>query len=244
MDLISNLVLMGLIFGAAVLYSAVGHAGASGYLAAMALVGVSPLVMKPSALVLNILVATVAATKFHRAGCFSWRLFWPFAAASVPLAFVGGIITIPGHAYKVLVGMMLLFAAHRLWFGAAAAAEGRPLPVPLALILGGGIGLLSGLTGVGGGIFLSPLMMLLGWGDYRQISGVSATFILVNSVAALLGYVASLSALPPEVGPWAVAAIAGGWIGAEYGSRRLTGGTIRRLLAVVLAVAGVKMMLV
>jgi len=140
--------------------------------------------------------------------------------------------------------MALLFAAHRLWFGAAATTEGRPLSVPLALIVGGGIGLLSGLTGVGGGIFLGPLMMSLGWGDYRQISGVSATFILVNSVAALLGYVSSLSILQPEVGLWAVAAIAGGWIGAEYGSGRLASGTIRRLLAVVLVVAGVKMMLV
>jgi uncharacterized membrane protein YfcA len=219
---------MGLIFGAAVLYSSVGHAGASGYLAAMALVGVSPLGMKPSALVLNILVATVSTAKFYRAGCFSWRLFWPFAAASVPLAFVGGIITIPGHAYKVVVGTVLLFAAYRLWFGVAATTKGRPLSVPLALIFGGGIGLLSGLTGVGGGIFLSPLMMLFGWGNSRQISGVAAAFILVNSVAALLGHATSVTALQPEVGLWAVAAIAGGWIGAEYGSKRLAGGTIRR----------------
>ncbi len=143
--------------------------------------------------------------------------------------------------------MALLFAAHRLWFGAAATTEDRPLSVPLTLILGGGIGLLSGLTGltgVGGGIFLGPLMMSLGWGDYRQISGVSATFILVNSVATLLGYVSDLSILQPEVGLCAVAAIAGGWIGAEYGSGRLASETIRRPLAVVLVVAGVKMMLV
>ena len=244
MGLVSNLILMGLIFGAAVLYASVGHAGASGYLAAMALVGISPLVMKPSALVLNVLVAAVTTVKFYRAGCFTWRLLWPFAAASVPLAFIGGIITMPGHAYQVVVGMVLLFAAYWLWFGAAASTKGSPLSVPLALIFGGGIGLLSGLTGVGGGIFLSPLMMLLGWGDYRQISGVSAAFILVNSIAALLGYVSSLSVLQPEVGLWALAAIAGGWIGAEYGSKRLASWTIRRLLAVVLAVAGIKMILV
>lgn len=244
MDLVSNLILMGLIFGAAGLYSSVGHAGASGYLAAMALVGVAPLVMKPSALALNILVATVSTAKFYRAGCFSWRLFWPFAAASVPLAFVGGIITIPGHVYKVVVGTVLLFAAYRLWFGVAANAKGRPFSAPLALLFGGGIGLLSGLTGVGGGIFLSPLMMLFGWGDSRQISGVAAAFILVNSIAALLGYASSISTLPPEVGLWAVAAVAGGWLGAEYGSKRLAGEAIRRLLAVVLVVAGIKMILV
>lgn len=244
MDLVSNLILMGLIFSAAVLYSSVGHAGASGYLAAMALVGVSPLIMKPSALVLNILVATVSATKFYRAGCFAWPLFWPFAATSVPLAFIGGSITIPGHAYKAVVGAVLLFAAYRLWFGAAARVRERPLSVPLALLLGGMIGLLSGLTGVGGGIFLSPVMMLLGWGEYRKISGVAAVFILVNSAAALLGYASSLAALPGAVGFWAVAAVAGGWLGAEYGSKHLTGPGIRRLLAVVLAVAGGKMMLV
>jgi uncharacterized membrane protein YfcA len=242
--LVSNLILMGLIFSAAVLYASVGHAGASGYLAAMALVGISPLVMKPSALVLNVLVAAVTTVKFCRAGCITWRLLWPFAAASVPLAFIGGIITMPGHAYQVVVGMVLLFAAYWLWFGAAASTKGRPLSVPLALIFGGGIGLLSGLTGVGGGIFLSPLMMLLGWGDYRQISGVSAAFILVNSIAALFGYISSLSVLQPEVGLWALAAIAGGWIGAEYGSKRLASWTIRRLLAIVLAVAGIKMILV
>jgi len=232
-----------LVLAAAVLYSSVGHGGASGYLAAMALLGVSTATMKPTALVLNVLVATIASVQFLRAGCFSWSVFWPFAVTSVPLAFVGGAVSLPGALYKQLVGVVLLYAAWRLF--AEAHGPGRtPRNPPLvaALPLGGAIGLVSGLVGVGGGIFLSPLLLFMGWAETRVTAGVSALFILVNSVAGIAGHLASLALLPPATPVLALAAFAGGIVGSSYGARRLATPTLRRLLAVVLVVAGVKML--
>ena len=241
------IVLALLILAAATLYSSVGHGGASGYLAAMALFGLAPATMKPTALCLNVLVASIATFRFWRAGCFSWSLFWPFAVASIPLAVVGGAITLPTAIYKQVVGLTLLYAAFRLFLFTPAKADQtatRTVPFALAILLGALIGLLSGLTGVGGGIFLSPLLLLMGWADTRRTAGVSAAFILVNSIAGLLGNFTNLQALPPALPYLAVAAVAGGLIGSEFGSRRLGNVTIRRLLAVVLVVAGVKMIFV
>ena len=235
-----------LIIAAALLYSSVGHAGASGYLAAMALLGVAPAVMKPTALTLNVLVAAIATLKFYRAGCFSWSLLWPFALASIPCAFVGGAITLPGHLYKTIVGIILFFAAYRLFRIANRATEQatiKTIPLWAALLSGAVIGLLSGLTGTGGGIFLSPLLLFMGWAETRQTSGVSAAFILVNSIAGLLGNLASIAALPSSIIVLAPAAIIGGYIGAEYGSKRIASPNLRRLLAAVLIVAGTKLIL-
>lgn len=186
--------LSGLFFLAAILYSSVGHAGASGYLAVMALVGVAPAMMKPTALTLNILVATLGTIRFYRAGVFSWSNFWPFVVGSIPLAFVGGAVHLPGAVYRPIVGIILLVAA--LWMLRPATKHntrfsGR-VPVIPAMLSGGGIGLLSGLTGTGGGIFLSPLMLFAGWTEPRQTAGVSAAFILVNSLSGLAGNVASV----------------------------------------------------
>jgi uncharacterized membrane protein YfcA len=267
-----------LILVAAVLYSSVGHAGASGYLAAMALFGLAPEVMKPTALVLNLVVATVGTIRFASAGHFAWNVFWPFAVLSIPCAFLGGAMKLPVPAYKVLLGLVLLFAAWRLAFklsevrptaerdrspGAAAASAATPeksptdsgaeaaaggdcphfVPVLPALALGAGLGFLSGLTGVGGGIFLSPLLLFLGWADVRKTAGVSVVFILVNSASGLLGHLTSVRNVPHEIVWWAPAALIGGLIGSELGSRRLAPMTMRRLLAVVLVVAGIKMLL-
>lgn len=244
----TDLLLPLLILVAAVLYSAVGHAGASAYLAAMALVGVAPAVMKPVALCLNVLVATIATTQYARAGCFSWRLLLPFVAGSIPAAYVGGAITLPGHWYRPLVGAVLMLAAVRLFVARAPAeTQGEKSPPPaLAAAAGAVIGLLAGLTGTGGGIFLSPLLMLAGWAGPRRAAGASAAFILANSIAGLAGLVGSGAArtLPAAFPLWAAAAVTGGLVGAHYGSRRLGGATLRRLLAVVLVVAGVKMMVV
>jgi uncharacterized membrane protein YfcA len=229
-------------------YAAVGHGGASAYLAAMALAGVAPPQMRPIALALNILVSAIAAYKFWRAGHFRWRLFWPFAAVSVPLAFVGGAVTLPGHAYKMLVGAVLLYAAWQLWRSARAGDEMRPVHEPpgaAAMAIGAALGLLSGLTGVGGGIFLSPLLLMLGWAGTKQTSAVAAPFILVNSIAGLAaGFTMKSASLPPYVAILAAAVLVGGWLGAEYGSRRFANPLVRRILAVVLAAAGGKMFLV
>jgi uncharacterized membrane protein YfcA len=229
-------------------YAAVGHGGASAYLAAMALAGVAPAQMRPIALVLNILVASLATWKFYRAGHFRWRLFWPFAAVSIPFAYAGGAISLPGQAYKFLVGVVLVYAAWQLWRSGRKGEEMRALrepPLAWAMAIGALMGLLAGLTGVGGGIFLSPLLLMLGWAGTKQTSAVAAPFILVNSAAGLLAiFVAGGARLPGYAGVLAAAVLAGGWLGAEYGSRRFANPLVRRVLAVVLALAGAKMILV
>ena len=226
----------------AALYSTVGHAGASGYLAAMALVGSPPDVMRPTALTLNILVAMIATVKFYRAGCFSWRLFWPFAIASVPFALIGGVMTLPIPIYKRLVGFVLVYSAVRLaWKPVPAEIPFRPPAVQLAIGVGAVIGLLSGLTGVGGGVFLTPLLLFMEWGDPKTAFGVAAPFILLNSIAGLAGLLTQHAPLPAAIPVWAVAVIVGGWLGATYGSRRPGQPVVQRVLAVVLLVAGAKL---
>jgi uncharacterized membrane protein YfcA len=229
-------------------YASVGHGGASAYLAAMALAGVAPQEMRPIALLLNILVSSLATWKFYRAGHFRWRLFWPFAVVSIPMAYLGGAIVLPGQAYKILVGLVLLYAAWELWRSARAGDEMRAVrepPLHWAMAIGAAMGLLAGLTGVGGGIFLSPLLLMLGWAGTKQTSAVAAPFILVNSIAGLAAIAVSKSAsLPAYVWILVPAVLIGGWLGAEYGSRRFANPLVRRMLAVVLALAGAKMVLV
>lgn len=236
--------LIGLIFLAAIMYSSVGHAGASGYLAAMTLVGVAPEVMRPVALALNILVASIGAISFYRAGHFSWRTLWPFAAGSVPLAFVGGKLDVPDHVFRPLLAVVLIVAAVRMVVRVSARAgeeDVRPPRVGIALASGAGIGLLSGLTGTGGGIFLSPLMLIMRWAEVRKVAGVSVVFILVNSISGLAGNLADLRLLPPATIGWAAAAVLGGTIGAHLGSRKLAPQSLRYLLAIVLLVAAAKL---
>jgi len=232
-----------LIFAGAVLYSSVGHAGASGYLAAMALFGLAPLEMKPAALSLNILVATISATKYIRAGRFSWPMFWPFALVSIPFAYLGGLINLPGIYYKPVVGVILIYAAYRMLVDSSKQDYiVRPPVLPLVLVSGGVLGFISGLVGVGGGIFLSPLLIVLRWEAVKKVSGVAAAFILVNSIAGLLGFISSNTPQLPEGLPlWALAAIIGGYIGSEYGSKRFRNPVIRRALSLVLLLAGIKM---
>lgn len=236
-----------LIFVAAVLYSSVGHAGASGYLAAMALMGVAPDQMKPAALVMNILVASIGTIRFYRAGCFSWPLFLPFAVASIPFAFLGGALSLPAPIYKQVVGVILLIAALRLLLrpgddnadNATVTKRVRLLPAGL---WGAGIGFLSGTTGTGGGIFLTPLLLFMGWAETRKSAGVSVAFILVNSIAGILGHLTSMNALPGQIPYWATAAVVGGVIGSDLGSKRLGSRVLQRLLGVVLVVAAAKLL--
>ena len=199
-------------------------------------------------LLLNLLVSAIATYKFQRAGHFHWRLFWPFAALSIPFAYAGGAITLPGHAYKMLVGAVLVYAAWQLWLSGRAGTEMRPPrepPIGWAMAIGAAMGLLSGLTGVGGGIFLSPLLLMLGWAGTKQTSAVAAPFILLNSVAGLAAIFTTQSAsLPEHIWVLAGAVLVGGWLGAEYGSRRFANPVVRRMLALVLALAGAKMVLV
>jgi len=243
-----SLTLAALIFLAAGLYSSVGHAGASGYLAAMALVGLAPEAMKPSALALNVLVAIIGAVSYIRAGHFDWRTFYPFATLSIPAAFIGGAINLPPAVYKPAVGIILLLAAAELARSAHAVtpADSNPneiVPIAPGLAVGGVIGLLSGLTGTGGGIFLSPVLLLTGWARTRRTSGVSAVFILVNSIAGLAGTTVSVVTLPAGLPVWTGAALAGGVIGTQLGSRWLSVTVLRYVLAAVLVIAGLKLLL-
>ena len=231
------------VFAVALLYSSVGHAGASGYIAVMSLLSVAPAEIKPIALTLNVLVASIATWQFWRGGHFSWSLFWPFALLSVPMAFVGGYVNLPSHIFKVLVGSVLLLSALQFLLRPPAESEPRALPRPLALSVGGALGLLSGLTGTGGGIFLTPLLIFMRWARTKSAAAVSAPFILLNSASGLLGNLSATSNYPTFGWTLVAAAILGGTIGSYTGSRRLPHGVIKRLLAVVLTIAGFKLIL-
>ena len=238
-----TLLLAALFLVAALLYGSVGHAGASAYLASMALVGVAPEVMKPTALVLNILVASIVTIRFARAGYVRPLALLPFLVGSVPAAFIGGGLTLPTTLYRPLVGAVLLVAAARFgWTASNAGADFPPrAPWPGAVASGAGIGLLAGLTGTGGGIFLTPLLLAARWAGTRFAAGTSAAFILANSVSGLAGNLASVGSLPPAIPLWLGAAAVGGAIGSQLGSRRMPAPWIRRALAVVLLVAGLKL---
>ena len=227
----------------AFLYSSVGHAGASGYIAVMSLFSMAPAAIKPTALVLNILVACLGSYQFWRAGHFSWCLFWPFAVLSIPCAFLGGYLNLPTHVFKIVIGIVLLLSAVRFLIRPPAECEPHEPSRPVALGLGGGLGLLSGLTGTGGGIFLTPLLIFLHWSRTKTAAAVSALFILVNSIAGLLGNFSATKTLPGFALPLAGAAVLGGAAGSYLGSRRFPVTALKRLLALVLTVAGFKLIL-
>jgi len=240
------LTLLGGVLIVALLYSSVGHGGASGYIALMVLCGVAPLEIRPVALFLNILVALIATIAFFRSGHFSWRLFWPFALASIPASYLGGGLHLPQEVYRTVIGGVMLFCAFRLFWRSAKAAEQpiRTPALPFALSIGAILGLLSGLTGVGGGIFLSPLLLLMDWARPKEAAGIAAPFILVNSIAGLLGYLHALGNLPTFAPPLALAALTGAFIGTHLGSRHFAPATVNRLLSLVLVIAGLKLLMI
>jgi len=231
------------VFVVAFLYSSVGHAGASGYIAVMSLMSMAPAAIKPTALALNILVASIGAWQFWRAGHFCWQLFWPFALLSVPLAWVGGYVALPSHVFHKLVGLVLLYSAMRFLVSPPPESEPTAPPRAAALAIGGGIGLLSGLTGTGGGIFLTPILLFMHWARTKNAAAVSALFILVNSISGLLGTVTSTGEFPPFALVLVAAAGLGGVIGSRLGSRSFDPLRIKRLLAAVLLIAGAKLLL-
>jgi uncharacterized protein len=232
------------VFAVAVLYSCVGHAGASGYIAWMSLLSLAPAVVRPTALALNVLVASIATWQFVRAGHFNRRLFWPFVVLAIPAAFVGGTITLPTQTFKLLLGIALLCAAAHFALSASrqASATSEP-PLWVALMAGAAIGVLSGLTGTGGGIFLSPLLLFMGWAGPKQAAAVVAPFVLLNSVAGILGNLSATQALPPYLLALLAAAGAGGWLGSRLGSLRLPAQAIKKFLAAVLVIAAGKLLL-
>lgn len=227
----------------AALYGSVGHGGASGYMALLVLAGLAADRVAFPALALNLIVAGLAAWQFRRAGHFSWRLFWPFAAASIPLAALGGALRLPADAYKIVLGLALLAASGRfLLMTREVAGSSQPVLIPLALGIGAVLGFVSGMVGVGGGIFLSPMLLLFGWADAKQTAAVSALFIWVNSLSGLAARVVSGRAEWGLVAPLAAAVLVGGVLGSWLGAHRLPRIVLQRLTGGVLLIAGAKML--
>jgi uncharacterized protein len=240
----SNLILLLFALSAiAFLYSSVGHGGASGYLAIMALVGIAPALMKSSALVMNLAVSLFSFIGFYRAGFFKWKLFLPFALASVPMAFVGGTMTLSDAIYKKILAVCILLSIFRMIYQFTQQDEpNRPIPVWAGLLSGGIIGLLSGMLGIGGGIILSPLMLLMGWAKLKETAAVSALFIFVNSLSGLYGQMQKGGIHLTENLQWTVlATIMGGLLGSYYGSQKFNIPTLRYMLAAGLGIACLKL---
>jgi uncharacterized protein len=228
---------------AAALYSSVGHGGASAYLAIMALFAVAPETMRPTALTLNLVVSGFGAIRFWLGGQTNFRLLLAFAITAAPAAFIGGLISLPPDLYRPVVGALLWAAALRLFWRPKRLVERPVQPPPLTITLpaGAGLGLLAGLTGTGGGIFLSPLIILFAWEDPRRTSGVAAAFIFLNSAAGLAGNLVGVRGLPPELPILVAAVVAGALIGTWLGVARLPRDRLLQALGLVLIVAGAKL---
>ena len=232
-----------LLFLVAFLYSSVGHGGASGYLALMALFSIAPEVMKPTALLLNLFVSLTSFIQFYRGKHFNWKIFLPFAIASVPMAFVGGLIKVDADIYKKILGLLLIVPIIRfLFFANIKVGELRKSNPYLSLLIGAAIGFLSGLIGIGGGILLSPVLLLLKWTDMKQTAAISALFIFVNSLSGLAGQLIRGISFSNEMYAYVVVAFVGGVCGAYYGSLRFQQNILKYMLAVVLMVAAYKLL--
>lgn len=230
----------------AFIYSSVGHAGASGYLAVMALLSFPLIEIKSTSLILNIIVAAIASYKFISAGFFDKKVFFSFAATSIPAAFIGGKITLDPFWFKILAGLFLLVSAAGLIIKSKRIDQDKTSEVNIytALIVGAVIGLFSGLIGVGGGIFLSPLIILLGWTSLKKTSGVSALFILCNSITGLIGHMYSNAFHVHQLHYWIAAVVIGGFAGSHLGSTLYNNKILMGILFIVLCSAGLKFLLV
>lgn len=228
----------------AFLYSSVGHGGASGYLALMALFGIEVVLMKPSALIMNLFVSSIAFISFYRAGHFRLRLLLPFVATSVPMAFVGASLEISPELYKKILGICLFIAALRIVIRTGDDWERKKLSIPIALVAGALIGFFSGMIGIGGGIILSPLLLLTRWGGMKETAAVSAAFIFLNSLAGLSGHLVAGMEVSPKIILWIVAVMAGGLLGSWTGGFRLSASQLKYLITVVLLIASIKLFIV
>jgi uncharacterized protein len=237
----SLIILLPLLFVVALLYSSVGHGGASGYLAVMALVGISPVLMRPSALVLNLFVSGIAFVSFYKAGYFKWKLLWPFALTSMPASYFGARLDINPSTYKVILGICLVIAVFRILYKSKDSEEFNTLNIFIALILGLFLGVISGMIGIGGGIILSPLLLIFRWASVKEASAVSAIFIFLNSLSGLTGLFLKGFELDPKISLWVLFAILGGIVGSYLGSRKFSIAGLKYVLASVLCFAAFKL---
>ncbi|MFM7139267.1 MAG: sulfite exporter TauE/SafE family protein, partial [Actinomycetes bacterium] len=236
---------IGSFFVVALLYSSVGHAGASGYLAVMAIAGLMPEVMRPTALALNILVSSIVTYRFSKAGLIKWNKLLPLIITSIPFAFLGGTIKLPDEIYKPILGIVLIFASIRLFLtfkkSRVAVDYLKNISIYVLLIMGAILGLLSGLTGTGGGIFLTPLLLFAGFAGPRTAGGLSSAFILFNSISGLLGQVTTVKSLPDNLYLALIVVAIGGFIGSGLVTRPFVPPCFRLLLAFFFLLAGVKL---
>lgn len=232
-----------LLFLIAFLYASVGHGGASGYLALMAIFSITPEVMKPTALLLNLFVSLTAFVQFYRGRHFNWKLFLPFAIASVPMAFIGGLISVDTVVYKRILGLLLLIPIARfLFFSNITVRDLKKANTGLSILIGAVIGFLSGLIGIGGGIILSPVLLLLKWTDMKQAAAISALFIFVNSLSGLTGQFTKGIHFSPDMYAYVAIAFSGGVVGAYFGSMQFRQSLLKYLLALILIVASYKLL--
>ena len=231
-----------LLIAVAFLYSSVGHGGASGYLALMAFFSFTPETMRPTALLLNIFVSLIAFIQYYRSGYFKWNLFWPFALASFTAAFLGGLITVDAGLYKKILAVLLLFSVIKLLgFKIKTKETVITQNIYLSLLIGAAIGLFSGMIGIGGGIILSPLILLLHWADMKQTAAVSSLFIFVNSVSGIAGLLTKGFEFKDEMILMIIIAFAGGMAGSYFGAKKFESTLLNKLLAMVLIIAAVKL---
>lgn len=232
-----------LLFIVAFLYASVGHGGASGYLALMAIFSIAPDVMKPTALLLNLFVSLTSFIQFYRGQHFKWKIFLPLAIASVPMAFVGGLITIDNNIYKKMLGVFLLIPIVRfLFFANIPDSELKKPNIGLSLVIGAAIGFLSGLIGIGGGIILSPVLLLLKWTNQKQTAAISALFIFVNSLSGLTGQLTKGIKFSPDMFAYVAIAFIAGLFGAYFGSLKFKQTILKYVLAIVLMLAAYKLL--
>lgn len=235
----------------AAMYSSVGHGGASGYLAVLSLTAYAandPVWLKQHAWSLNLLVAGIAFFAYKKSGFFDVKLALPFILASIPAAFIGGYLRVDNTVYDILLSLTLVFAAWKLYStkdSHSSVEVNRPLPVQIAVGVGFMIGILSGIIGVGGGIFLSPIILLFGWSDPKTTAGISAVFIWVNSFSGLIGSTVSgqLALDVSTLVPFSIAVLIGGYIGSKFGSERFSQNSIRSMLVAVMLIAGIRQIL-
>ena len=232
--------LIGLLALMAFLYASVGHGGASGYLAVMALFAIAPPVMKQTALLLNLGVSLMSFIAFYRQGYFKWTLFWPFALGSIPAAFLGARIPLTDSTYKQILGACLFLAVIRMVVTLKEGAR-KSLPAVLGIFTGAAIGLLSGMIGIGGGIILSPLLLLFRWASLKEAAAVSALFIFVNSVSGLAGLKTWIPMDQSQMIYWLAASLVGGFLGARWGAGIASNAKVKWILALVLVIASLKL---
>jgi len=239
-------VILGLLFLVSLFYSSVGHGGASGYLAALGILGISTELMRPAVLVLNLFVSAIAFMQYYRAGHFRWSLFYPFAILSIPMAYLGAFVKLGPVVYKQVLGICLIIAVLRILglFNRKSDGPSSPMPLYAGLLIGAVLGFLSGMIGIGGGIILSPIILLFRWGNMKETAAVSALFIFVNSLASLSGLWKQGTPWPPHLALWIVVVVAGGLLGSWWGSRRAENTVLRNVLAGVLLLAAVKLIFI